>query len=87
MPSVGVALWLGCGVLAFLVARIIPPGRRRAWLAELLVALVTSALLGLVATALDFGGWRELDWRAGAFAFLGALAAAGLVRLATSRPR
>lgn len=78
----GAALWLGCGVLAFLVARIIPFSRRPLWLPELAVSLAISALLGLVATALDFGGWREPDWRAGAFAGFGALAAIGLVRLA-----
>jgi hypothetical protein len=82
-----VALWLGCGVLAFLVARIIPPARRRVWLAELVVALIAAALFGLAATALDFGGWRELDWRAGAFAFCGTLAAIGALRLMRPAPR
>jgi hypothetical protein len=41
--------------------------------------------LGVTATALDFGGWNEPDWRAGLFVFLGALAAAGAIRL-TIRP-
>ncbi|MBV8518532.1 MAG: hypothetical protein JO197_14130 [Acidobacteria bacterium] len=79
----GAALWLGCGVLAFLVARIVPFSRRPVWLPELAVSLVISVLLGLVATALDLGGWREPDWRAAAFAGFGALAAIGLLRLAT----
>lgn len=42
-------------------------------------------LLGVAATALDFGGWHEPDWRAALFAFLGALAAAALFRLTMIR--
>ena len=79
----GIVLWAAAGIVAFLVARIVPVGRGRAWIAELLVALGASLLLGALATALDFGGWRELDWRAGVFALLGALAAVGFVRGAT----
>ena len=76
----GIGLWLGSGLAAWILARIIPfrrgPGR---W-GELAAALVTALLLGTLATALDFGGWNEADWRAGLFAFLGALAAAGVIR-------
>lgn len=79
----GLALWFICGLVAFLLARFIPQGRRRAWLAELLIALASAAILGVVATALDFGGWRELEWRAGLFAFFGALALIGVFRLVT----
>jgi uncharacterized membrane protein YeaQ/YmgE (transglycosylase-associated protein family) len=79
---VGIALWSICGLAAFLIARFIPLARkRRAWLAELAVALLAALLLGALATALDFGGWAELDWRAGLFAFLGAAAAVGVCRL------
>lgn len=81
----GIALWIGCGALAFLAARVIPAGRSRAWIGELAAALVVAFLLGVAATALDFGGWKELDWRAGLFAFLGAFAADGLVRGVTMR--
>ena len=49
---------------------------------ELVVAAVVAILLGGVAGAMDFGGWREPDWRAGAFAFSGSFAAVGLSRLA-----
>ena len=50
---------------------------------ELVAAIVIAFLLGVAATALDFGGWRELDWRAGLLAFLGAAAAVGIFRLLT----
>lgn len=83
----GLALWLASGFVAWLSARIIPPGRARRpskqWLGELAVSLVAAFALGVAATFLDFGGWREPDWRAGLFAFLGAFAAAGLFRLLT----
>jgi hypothetical protein len=76
----GVALWLGGGFVAFLLARIIPLGRPRRRLAELVFATVTALAAGVAATAMDFGGWAEADWRAGAFAFLGALAIVGMIR-------
>jgi hypothetical protein len=76
----GVALWLGGGLAAFLLARIIPLGRPPGRVAELAIATVTALVLGVGATAMDFGGWAEADWRACAFALLGALAAVGLIR-------
>jgi urea transporter len=76
----GIALWAASGGLAFLIARIIPLARRGGWVAELLAALLAALGCGLGATVVDFGGWRELDWRAGLFAFLGAFAAVGLIR-------
>jgi len=81
----GIVLWLLSGAIAFTVARIVPVARRTSWTGEVLVTLSAAMLLGGVATALDFGGWREPDWRAGLFAFLGALAVAGLFRLTMSR--
>jgi hypothetical protein len=80
---VGVALWLGCGVVAFLLARLIPLARR-GWAIELAIALAAALLLGTLATALEFGGWREPDWRAGLFAFFGSFAAAGALRAVQS---
>lgn len=77
----GIALWLAGGLAALLLARGLPAGRDRRWPAELAIALLTALLLGVVATALDFGGWQELDWRAGAFAFLGTLTAIAALRL------
>jgi uncharacterized membrane protein YeaQ/YmgE (transglycosylase-associated protein family) len=76
----GLVVWLAGGIVAAALARIVPRGRTRAWLGETAAAVVTAILLGLLATALDFGGWREPDWRAGLFAFFGALAAAGSAR-------
>jgi hypothetical protein len=79
----GLAVWFTSGLAAFLLARIIPFARGRGRLGELLVALAAAAVFGLIATALDFAGWREPDWRAGLFAFLGAFAATGVFRLVT----
>ena len=77
----GIALWLVSSVAAFFLARMLPWRRRSAWLGELLVSVLAGLVLGIAATALDFGGWKEPDWRAGLFVFLGALAAAGTFRL------
>jgi len=81
----GIVLWLISGAIAFTVARIVPFARRASWFGEGFVTLSAAILLGVAATALDFGGWREPDWRAGLFAFLGALAAASLFRLTMAR--
>lgn len=59
----------------------LPWKRRRGWIGEFSVSIVAGLILGVVATALDFGGWNEPDWRAGLFVFLGALTAIGLFRL------
>jgi uncharacterized membrane protein YeaQ/YmgE (transglycosylase-associated protein family) len=71
--------------MAFFIARIVPLGRTRPWLAELAAAVVAAMLLGVLATALDFGGWDEPDWRAGIFTFCGSVAAVGIVRALQSR--
>ena len=78
--GVGIGLWLVSGVVAFLFARIVPLHRPPGRGAELVLAIVTALLLGIVATALDFGGWQEPDWRAGLFVFLGAFALLGTFR-------
>ena len=78
----GVALWLGSGFAAWILARIVPLRRGPGRWSELAAAIVTALLLGTLATALDFGGWNEPDWRAGLFALFGAFAAAGAVRAA-----
>jgi MFS family permease len=80
----GIALWLVSSVVAFLLARMAPWRRRGARLGEFLVSILAGLALGVAATALDFGGWNEPDWRAGLFVFLGALAAAGAFRLTIS---
>ena len=78
----GIALWVVSSAAAFLLARMLPWRRRKAWIGEILVSIATGLALGALATALDFGGWSELDWRAGGFVLLGALATIGLFRLA-----
>ncbi|HUF16893.1 MAG TPA: hypothetical protein VMS12_02485 [Thermoanaerobaculia bacterium] len=80
----GAVTWLAGGLLALLLARPIRP-KRRSWKVELLAGGTAAFLAGIVATALDFGGWRELDWRAVTFAFLAAFAAIALLRLALAR--
>jgi hypothetical protein len=77
---VGIGLWIVAGLLAFGIARVAPP-RRREWAVELAFSVVVAFSLGVTATALDFGGWREPDWRAGLFAFLGAFAVIGVLRV------
>jgi len=82
----GLTLWLASGLVAWLIARIIPSGRtKKGWVGELAAALGAALVLGIVATYLDFGGWQELDWRAGLFAFFGAFAATGAWRLVQLR--
>src|ERR1700682_1296175 len=87
MRPVGLALWLGTGALAFLLARLVPFGRGRRWLGELAAVLLTAFVLGVVATGLDFGGWSEPDPRAGLFTFLGSGAILGILRVATHNLR
>ena len=77
----GIALWVVASVAAFLMARLAPWRRRSSFIAELLVSILAGLLLGVAATVLDFGGWKEPDWRAGLFVLLGALAVAGAFRL------
>ena len=75
----GVALWIAAGGAAFFVAWIAPAGRRLA--AEAITAIVVAAAAGVAATALDFGGWNEPDWRAALFVFCCAAGAIAIVRL------
>ena len=75
----GVAVWLVAGGAAFLVARIVPAGRRT--LADALAAHVGAAGAGQAATALDFGGWAELDWRAAVLGFVTALLLVAVTRI------
>ncbi|HYO79637.1 MAG TPA: hypothetical protein VE010_24440 [Thermoanaerobaculia bacterium] len=83
----GIAFWLLAGAVAGMIARIIPFARRANWFGEVFVSVVTALLLGLIATAMDFGGWREPDFRAALFVVFGSFAAIGLLRLARrSRP-
>jgi hypothetical protein len=76
----GLVSWLVSGVAAFAVARIVPPCRTSRWRGELIAALLCAVAAGAMATALDFGGWNEVSWRAALLALLAALAAAGALR-------
>jgi hypothetical protein len=77
----GIALWTACALLLFAAARFVSAGRSGRWIGELIAALVSAMIFGLLATFLDFGGWNELDWRAGLFVFSGAAAAIAIVRV------
>lgn len=76
----GVALWLLCGVALFAASRFIAAGRPAGFVSELLLVTGMSFAAGLGATALDFGGWNEPDWRAGVFVILCAFTAIGISR-------
>jgi hypothetical protein len=82
----GIALWFVASIAAFVLARMAPWRRRRGWAGELFVSILAGLALGVTATALDFGGWNEPDWRAGLFVLFGALAAAAAFRLTISPP-
>lgn len=73
----GAVSWAVSALAIFGIARIVRSGRRSDYLRELLVALMAAAVFGAIATALDFGGWRALDWRSAVFVLLGALTAVG----------
>lgn len=78
--AVGIALWIACGIVAFGVARLVPI-RRGTVPGEMVTATIAALIAGLAATALDFGGWKEPDWRAGTFVFFVALSALAILRL------
>jgi hypothetical protein len=76
----GIALWLGCALVVFLAARRVRHARPARWAVELIAAIGSALALGLIATTLDFGGWKEADWRAAVFAFFGSAAVVGALR-------
>jgi hypothetical protein len=76
----GAALWVASALAIFLVARIIPAGRPHNYLIEFGIAVGAAVICGGLATLLDFGGWREADWRAITFVLLGAAVAVGGAR-------
>jgi uncharacterized membrane protein YeaQ/YmgE (transglycosylase-associated protein family) len=84
---VGIALWLACGIVAVTVARIVPASRQVQLLTDAATGVVTALLAGVVATALDFGGWNEPDWRAGLFVLMTALASLGWLRVLRRKNR
>jgi hypothetical protein len=86
----GIALWVVSSIAAFFLARMAPwrrpLARARSRAGEFSVSIAAGLVLGIAATALDFGGWNEPDWRAASFVFAGALAAIGAFRLTISPP-
>jgi hypothetical protein len=81
----GIVLWMICAAAVFFAIRNIRAGRPSGWIGELLTVVIVALVLGGIATALDFGGWNELDWRAGLFVLSGCFALAAVVRLFTRR--
>ena len=81
----GLLMWLVAGAAAAAAARLIRAGRPVRWLGEVSLALVGAVIFGVAATALDFGGWKEPEWRAGLFSLFGAAAILGLARLPRMR--
>jgi hypothetical protein len=79
--SMGIVLWMTCAAAVFFTIRNIRFGRTADWIGELFAVVIGAFVLGGVATALDFGGWNELDWRAGLFAIFGSLAIGGAIRV------
>ena len=77
----GALSWIIAGVVAWAIGRVLPAGRR-GWLLEIVIGVMIAFAAGLTATALDFGGWSELDSRAALFALTCALASLALWRLA-----
>ena len=77
----GLLMWIVAGGAAAASARLIRAGRPAGWIGEVAMALAAAVTFGIAATALDFGGWKEPDWRAGLFALFGSAAILGLVRL------
>ena len=71
------------GGAAWIIARFVPASAMPN--TEAVATFVVANLAGLPATALDFGGWREPDWRAGAFVFFCVAAAIGVIRFVALR--
>jgi hypothetical protein len=80
----GIALWMACAAAVFFAIRNIKFGRPASGIGELVAVVISALLLGGVATALDFGGWNEPDWRAALFVFFGCVAITGALRLCLS---
>jgi hypothetical protein len=80
----GIALWMACGVAVFFTIRNIRFLKPGGWILELLAAILSALLFGGIASALDFGGWNEADWRAALFVFFGCAAISGVLRLCLS---
>ncbi|HEU5162650.1 MAG TPA: hypothetical protein VFV54_05875 [Thermoanaerobaculia bacterium] len=76
----GVLSWIASGIIAALLARLVPRRKKALW-KEALASIAAAILAGAGATALDFGGIATIDARSAAFAFLVAAAAIALARV------
>lgn len=83
----GFFTWVAAGLMAFGLSRLVKRGRVRGVLVELMLALCSAILAGIIATALDFGGWAVFDVRAGLFALATAFAILGLARRRGNAPQ
>ncbi|HXG58427.1 MAG TPA: hypothetical protein VNL91_05355 [Thermoanaerobaculia bacterium] len=82
----GVAVWIASGAAATLLARIVPP--RHPWSGiDPALSGLSAIGFGTLATLLDFGGWREPDWRAALFVFLATFGLAGVRRTVQIRKK
>lgn len=77
----GALTWVVASMAAVLLAHWMPIRRRHAAALEAVVAIIAGVICGIGATALDFGGWTEPDWRAALLAFFGAFALVGALRI------
>jgi uncharacterized membrane protein YeaQ/YmgE (transglycosylase-associated protein family) len=78
----GFLTWLAGGIGAALVARRIRHGKGPAIPGEAATAIASAIVAGILATALDFGGWNEFDLFALLFTFFTALTMIALYRAA-----
>ena len=76
----GILVWIGAGLAAFVAGRLLDFGRVHA-IAELVVALCGTLTAGAAATLLDFGGWGEADMRAFLFCAAVSMLSIALMRL------
>ena len=70
-----------CAAAVFFAIRTIRFGRSSNRITELFTVVISALALGGIATALDFGGWNEPDWRAGLFVVFGSFAIGGASRV------
>ncbi|HEV7426043.1 MAG TPA: hypothetical protein VGQ46_06710 [Thermoanaerobaculia bacterium] len=80
----GIALWILCAAAVFFTIRNVRFLKPTGWLLELVTAILSALLLGGIATALDFGGWNDPDWRAALFILFGCAAISAVLRLCLS---
>ena len=81
----GIATWFASAAVAIAIGRTILTRSPLPLVTETLIASVAACCYGLGATALDFGGWNEPDWRAAAFALFGAATWLPLARAVAKR--